>query len=69
VEDCEVVWAIKDKSITSTFIDPGAAQFCLSQLNKGKQKVDEPMKRLKYTEESNAASLVLKVMIKRVCSC
>ncbi|XP_053396005.1 pyridine nucleotide-disulfide oxidoreductase domain-containing protein 1-like [Mercenaria mercenaria] len=51
VEGCEVIWAIKHTSVTSTFIDPGAATFCLPQLNEEKPKTDEPMKRRKYTEQ------------------
>lgn len=51
VEGCEVVWAIKDKSISSTFVDPGAAEFFLPQLNKEKSTDTKPSKRLKYTLE------------------
>ncbi|KAL4232913.1 Pyridine nucleotide-disulfide oxidoreductase domain-containing protein 1 [Mactra antiquata] len=51
IEGSEVIWAIKDKSITSTFMDPGAATFCLPQLNETKMSTDKPLKRRKYTEE------------------
>lgn len=50
MEGCEVIWAIKDKSITSTFMDPGAAAFCLPQLNQTKVPSDRPIKRRKYME-------------------
>ncbi|XP_063404824.1 pyridine nucleotide-disulfide oxidoreductase domain-containing protein 1-like isoform X3 [Mytilus trossulus] len=53
VEGCEVIWAIKHKSISSTFVDPGAAQFFLSSLNKDKSKEEAPSKRLKYTLEDD----------------
>ena len=51
VEGCEVIWAIKDKSISSTFVDPGAAEFFLPQLNSEKFQEKKPSKRLKYTVE------------------
>ncbi|KAH3734595.1 pyridine nucleotide-disulfide oxidoreductase domain-containing protein 1-like [Dreissena polymorpha] len=56
VEGCDVIWAIKDASITSNFIDPGAAQFCLPGLNADKKLADRPIKRLKYTEQVSAPS-------------
>jgi hypothetical protein len=46
-----VIWAIKDKSISSTFVDPGAAEFFLPQLNSEKFQEKKPSKRLKYTVE------------------
>ncbi|KAK3098090.1 hypothetical protein FSP39_016016 [Pinctada imbricata] len=50
IEGCEVIWAIKDKSIASTFVDAGAAEFFLPHLNKPKSELEEvPSKRLKYT--------------------
>lgn len=51
VEGCEVIWAIKDESISSTFVDKGAAQFFLPNLTDGKTEVNAPTKRLKYTHE------------------
>jgi hypothetical protein len=51
IEGCEVIWAIKHSSVTSTFIDPGAATFCLPKLNEEKPKSEEPLKRRKYTEQ------------------
>ncbi|XP_067001513.2 pyridine nucleotide-disulfide oxidoreductase domain-containing protein 1 [Anabrus simplex] len=50
LEGIEIVWAIKDKHISATFIDPGAAEFFLSQLQKDKPKKPvSTVKRLKYT--------------------
>lgn len=52
IEGCEVIWAIKDKSITSTFVDPGAAEFFLDKLKEKKDsKTGAPSKRLKYTTD------------------
>lgn len=51
LEEVEIVWVIKDSSITSTFVDPGAAEFFLQSR---KLKVSDPdskpqaSKRLKY---------------------
>ncbi|XP_060079559.1 pyridine nucleotide-disulfide oxidoreductase domain-containing protein 1-like isoform X2 [Ylistrum balloti] len=53
VEGCEVIWAIKDKSISSAFVDAGAAEFFLPQLNSDKDEGNKPSKRLKYTTEDN----------------
>lgn len=58
VEGCEVIWAIKDKSISSTFVDPGAAEFFLPQLNKDKSTEDKPSKRLKYAIEGEGPAEV-----------
>ena len=49
VEGCEVIWAIKNKSITSTFVDTGAAAFFLPHLNEEKGEEEKTSKRLKYT--------------------
>ncbi|XP_062620170.1 pyridine nucleotide-disulfide oxidoreductase domain-containing protein 1-like [Saccostrea cucullata] len=50
IEGCEVVWAIKDKSISNTFVDPGAGEFFMAEINKKKEAREEkPSKRLKYT--------------------
>lgn len=55
IENCEVVWAIKDKSISATFVDAGAAEFFLPHLAGDKEVQEGPLKRLKYTV-SNAAA-------------
>ncbi|XP_070189253.1 pyridine nucleotide-disulfide oxidoreductase domain-containing protein 1-like isoform X2 [Littorina saxatilis] len=57
VEGCEVVWAIKDRSISSAFVDEGAAQFFLPHLNqKKKEEASALVKRLKYTVENEGGS-------------
>ncbi|XP_025099174.1 pyridine nucleotide-disulfide oxidoreductase domain-containing protein 1-like [Pomacea canaliculata] len=49
IEGCEVIWAIKDKSIASTFVDEGAAQFFLPHLNSEKQQAHQIVKRQKFS--------------------
>ncbi|PIK50846.1 putative pyridine nucleotide-disulfide oxidoreductase domain-containing protein 1 isoform X2 [Apostichopus japonicus] len=56
IEDCEVVWAIKDKSISSAFVDAGTAQFFLPHLSGDKKVQEGPMKRVKYTVKPSPAS-------------
>ena len=51
MEGCDVVWAIKDKSIASTFVDEGAAQFFLPHLASDKKEASATVKRQKYTIE------------------
>lgn len=54
LKGCDVIWAIKDSSITSTFVDAGAAQFFLpTLLNEDPRQNNEDegatiCKRLKY---------------------
>lgn len=49
----EIVWIVKDKHISATFVDPGAAQFFQDSLNKTVADKELPtrqvFKRLKYT--------------------
>ena len=67
VRGCEIVWAIKDSSITRTFFDEGAATFFLPHLasqpaekqaasSDGGDDIVEvsPLKRTKYTIESHS---------------
>lgn len=55
IEGCEVIWAIKDKSISSTFVDPGAGEFFMAELNKKKKTQEgKPSKRLKYTVDGKS---------------
>jgi hypothetical protein len=60
LEGLEIVWAIKHKSITATFVDPGAAEFFMSRLDKssdsGGDEVAKP-KRTKYTVAGNHLSI------------
>ncbi len=58
LRDVEVVWAIRDDSIAATFVDAGAGEFLLAELNRGEEK-EAPIvtKRMKYTaSESRQAS-------------
>ncbi|XP_022107218.1 pyridine nucleotide-disulfide oxidoreductase domain-containing protein 1-like [Acanthaster planci] len=52
IEGCQVVWAIKDDAISSTFVDAGAAEFFLPQLSAEKETAKGPLKRHKYTVSS-----------------
>lgn len=49
IEGCEVIWAVKDKSIGNTFFDAGAAQFLIPQLSSDKAETPLACKRTKYT--------------------
>jgi len=44
-----VVWAIKDSSIVSAFVDAGAAKFFLPSLSSEALSVEGPSKRPRYT--------------------
>lgn len=57
VEGCEVVWAIRDRAISSTFVDAGAAQFFLPHLNEGKKEAVATVKRQKYTVEDDGSTV------------
>lgn len=61
ITGCEVVWTIRDDSISSTFFDVGAATFFLPHLEEqsvslsgvgGEQVAKKPLKRSKYTLDS-----------------
>lgn len=52
VENIEMVWVVKDKHISATFIDPGAAEFFQAQVLKTgckQERESSVVKRLKYT--------------------
>lgn len=51
ITGCEVVWAIRDDSISSTFFDAGAATFFLPHLDEQgtSETSKKPLKRSKYT--------------------
>lgn len=52
IEGVEMVWVIKDKHISATFVDPGAAEFFQDKLYKSSSSSDidkNPVKRMKYT--------------------
>lgn len=54
MEGCEVVWAMKDKSIGNTFLDPGAAEFLIPQLKVERPQTPLTCKRSRYTTEGGA---------------
>lgn len=50
IEGVEIIWAIKDKHISATFIDPGAAEFFQDRLvQKDKDAAATVVKTVKYT--------------------
>ncbi|KAF7383622.1 hypothetical protein HZH66_012972 [Vespula vulgaris] len=52
VKNVEVVWVIKDKHISATFIDPGAAEFFLQDVyntDKSENTDIKPIRRMRYT--------------------
>ncbi|XP_073418437.1 pyridine nucleotide-disulfide oxidoreductase domain-containing protein 1 isoform X2 [Dendrobates tinctorius] len=54
MEGCQVIWAIKDKSIGNTFFDAGAAEFLIPQLKSAKVEPPLTCKRTKYSTEGGA---------------
>ncbi|GFQ78769.1 pyridine nucleotide-disulfide oxidoreductase domain-containing protein 1 [Trichonephila clavata] len=56
IENCQIIWAIKDKSVGATFFDAGAAKFFLPCLNEGKQPESFLSKRLNYDLEGSCTS-------------
>lgn len=51
VRNVDVDWIVRDKHISATFVDPGAAEFFQPTLQKGKT-VEEPVsKRMRYRED------------------
>lgn len=58
VKGVEIIWVIKDKHISATFVDPGAAEFFLNKVysksdTKSENK-DMPTKRMRYVVSDNA---------------
>lgn len=51
IQGCEVIWAIKDKSIGNTFFDAGAAEFLIPKLTAVNRETPIECKRTKYTME------------------
>lgn len=49
LEDIDVIWVVKHKSISATFVDAGAGEFFASHLNKRKNRAEGASKRLKYS--------------------
>ncbi|CAH1183704.1 unnamed protein product [Phaedon cochleariae] len=51
IKNIDIHWVIKDKHISATFVDPGAAEFFQPSL-KNQQTEDEPVsRRMRYKEE------------------
>lgn len=51
IKNVETHWVIKDKHISATFVDPGAAEFFQSSLLKGDVVEPSVSKRIRYQEE------------------
>lgn len=57
IKNIEVFWIIKDKHITATFVDPGAAEFLQSSTKSTENEaVYTPVKRIRYSEEGTTKS-------------
>lgn len=58
VEGVEIIWSIKDKHISATFVDPGAAEFFQTKLMKGGDKEiaekSSVVKRMQFTLEGSS---------------
>lgn len=51
ISNVDIIWVIKDKHISATFIDPGAAEFFQNKLtNQPDKKSNKILKRYKYTD-------------------
>ena len=59
LNDVDVIWAVKDSSISSVFVDPGAGEFLLKRLHEGKSEEKKPVKRMKFsvTKEGDSRHL------------
>ncbi|KAJ8680906.1 hypothetical protein QAD02_016693 [Eretmocerus hayati] len=56
ISGVNVVWVIKDKHISATFVDPGAAEFFQEKLVKTREVIESsPVKRMKYTITSGGS--------------
>lgn len=51
IKNTEIHWVIKDRHISATFVDPGAAEFFLPSLNKDEIQKEPVSKRMRYQEE------------------
>lgn len=52
IRDVEVEWIVKDKHISATFVDPGAAEFFQPALFNPESSGTPVSKRLRYSEDS-----------------
>ncbi|XP_011882554.1 PREDICTED: pyridine nucleotide-disulfide oxidoreductase domain-containing protein 1 [Vollenhovia emeryi] len=59
VKGVEMIWVIKDKHISATFVDPGAAEFFLDKISRsdvpGNLDKNLPTKRMRYVVSDNAS--------------
>jgi pyridine nucleotide-disulfide oxidoreductase domain-containing protein 1 len=51
IENCKIIWVIKDKHISNVFFDEYAAKFFMNHVNEKKAQVQDklPPKRAIYT--------------------
>ncbi len=52
IENCKLIWCIRDEHISHIFLDSLAAKFLINKLNESKRDGDQPQppsKRIKYT--------------------
>lgn len=56
IENADVDWVVKDRHISSTFVDPGAAHFFESALKKSSVSDKSPSKRMRFTETTDSAN-------------
>ena len=61
LKQVDIVWAIKDASITKSFVDPGAAEFFMSRLEQEAEVEQQPIKRFKYTTDSTGKKKTAKL--------
>lgn len=47
----DIVWVVKDKHISATFLDPGAAEFCQQSLHSSNHSKETIFKRMRYNTE------------------
>lgn len=62
ITNCQIIWAIKDESISSTFFDVGAGQFLLPKLfspDAKKSDNNTVSKRMKFTVDGRNYHLIL----------
>ncbi|XP_050463153.1 pyridine nucleotide-disulfide oxidoreductase domain-containing protein 1 [Cataglyphis hispanica] len=57
IKGVEIIWVIKDKHISATFVDPGAAEFFLNKIyskSDMSENKDTPTKRMRYVVSDTA---------------
>lgn len=57
VRNIEVIWVVKDKHITATFVDPGAAEFFRPSVTSSSPNTEQvAVKRMRFSEDSSLKS-------------